>query len=118
LPWIFGSSNAIICSSSFGSRQKASNAWSKILLLVVAVEHHARERGMDVVAAREADRLERLERGEHPVRTDRHPGAAQDAGEVGDVLGEHAATPSGAESVQSVTLRRAAILPATDAGRP
>src|SRR4029077_8816445 len=30
LPWIVGSSKAIICSSNLGSRQKASSAWSKI----------------------------------------------------------------------------------------
>ena len=44
---------------------------------------------MDVVAPAEADRLDRLERGEHAVGADRHAGVAQDAREVDDVVGEH-----------------------------
>ncbi len=75
-------------------------------LLLVPVEHHRRERRMDVVAVREADRLDRLERGDHPVRADRHARPAQDAGEVGDVLSEHRRGPSRAVRRAGASPRR------------
>ena len=44
---------------------------------------------MDVVAPRQADRLDRLERGQHAVGADGEAGVAQDAREVDDVVSEH-----------------------------
>ena len=78
--------------------------------LLVAVEHHGRERGVHVVAPVEAHRLERRERGEHAVGPDRHAGGAQHPREVRDVLGEHGPLKPGRRQGRARAARRASCV--------
>ena len=80
----------ISCSSSFGSRQKASKAASKTACCSWRSSITADERGVHVVAPIEADRLDRGDRREHAVGADRQAGRAQHAREVDDVVGDQA----------------------------
>ena len=100
-PLILGSSRTISCSSSLGSRQKASKAASNSACCSWRSSITARERGVHVVAPVQADRLDGGHRGEHAVRADRQAGRAQHAREVDDVLGDarrSAAAPAAARA--------------------
>ena len=75
----------------FGGRRVAPEQRKRLVehvLVLVAVDHGAAQRGAGLDAGAEVDMRQRVLRGDGLGRPDRQPGAAQQAGEMHDVGGE------------------------------
>ena len=111
-PYTRGSSAATIFSSSFGLRQKRSNACSNSDELLVPRHQHRRQRFAKVGLVGHADRLDRGDRVDHLGRPHRQSGRAQHAHEVQHVVGQiaprqqHRGTGASSSADQSVTALR------------